>query len=970
MAGLIREEDIALVRERADLAEIIGQYVTLRSAGGGALKGLCPFHDEKSPSFHVRPGRGFHCLAGETRVITWEGVRPISELAGATHRILGRDARWHDAPFRSYGTQQLWKITLTRNRQVKELFATDGHRWFVRSGKDQLSEREEVTTSLKAGDRLRSTFPSSRISQTTLSPFGVAHGFTFGDGTRAKRGSMALLCPPKDEVMLKWFPNSVTSASGPNLLVHHLPGFFKSTPSLEESAPYLLGWLAGYFAADGCVAADGTVMLNSARRQHLEFVRALCTRLGIATYGITTQMREGFPGRAPSALHRVHFVNDDLPADFFLIPEHRERFVAANKMYARKGWVVRSVEETDRVEEVFCAEVEEGHAFVLEDNILTGNCFGCQEGGDVIAFLMKHDGLAFTQAVEYLADKTGVQLRYTEGDGTAPRRDPNKRNRLVEANRLAQDFYAGRLGQPDAVKARTFLDERGFDREAADTFGLGFAPRDGDALYKHLRQKQFTDAELVAAGLVAEGQRGHYDRFRGRLLWPIREVSGETIGFGARRIFDDDRIDAKYLNTPETSIYKKSQVLYGIDLARRDIARASQAVVVEGYTDVMACHLAGVPTAVATCGTAFGEDHGRVLRRLLHDHEEFRGEVIFTFDGDEAGQKAALRAFGGDQQFVGQTYVAVEPDGMDPCDLRLKSGDAAVRELVARRTPLYRFVLGNVVSRYDLDRADGRVDALREAAKLVSSVRDRSKVDAFARELAGMVGIEVEEARAEVRRASGRAERAAHDQRTAAGPMSGSARPGQGAGPGTAAGSGAPQAPPVAPVPQMPNLRDPRFSLERETLKLVVQQPLLTARFSGDLADNDFTHPAYLAVWETVAALGGPGEAGDADTWAATLRDSLVGQYSSAQHPIVSAFNGLVVEPLLAAGEPSPTYAAQHVFRLQELTAMRAIADLKSKLQRTNPVERAEEYNRMFGELVALESHRRTLRERAIGVDS
>ena len=589
------------------------------------------------------------------------------------------------------------------------------------------------------------------------------------------------------------------------------------------------------------------------------------------------------------------------------------------------------------------------------------HCFGCGEGGDVIAFLMKHDGLAFTQAVEYLADKTGVQLRYSEGDGTAPRRDPNKRNRLVEANRLAQDYYAGKLTQPDAVKARTFLDERGFDREAADTFGLGFAPRDGDALYKHLRQKQFTDSELVAAGLVAEGQRGHYDRFRGRLLWPIREVSGETIGFGARRIFDDDRIDAKYLNTPETSIYKKSHVLYGIDLARRDIARASQAVVVEGYTDVMACHLAGVPTAVATCGTAFGEDHGRVLRRLLHDHEEFRGEVIFTFDGDEAGQKAALRAFGGDQQFVGQTYVAVEPDGLDPCDLRLKSGDAAVRELVARRTPLYRFVLGNVVSRYDLDRADGRIDALREAAKLVSSVRDKSKVDAFARELAGMVGIEVEEARAEVRRAAGRAGRAAHEQRSAAGPLPGTRSTGH--EPTT---TGAPE----VPAPPMPNLRDPRFSLERETLKLVVQQPLLTARFSGDLADNDFTHPAYLAIWETAAALGGPGAAGSADVWSDSLRDSLVGQYESAQHPIVTAYNGLVVEPLLAAGEPTPTYAAQHVFRLQELTTMRAIADLKSKLQRTNPVERAEEYNRMFGELVALESHRRTLRERAIGVDS
>ncbi len=471
------------------------------------------------------------------------------------------------------------------------------------------------------------------------------------------------------------------------------------------------------------------------------------------------------------------------------------------------------------------------------------HCFGCQEGGDVIAFLMKHDGLAFTQAVEYLADKTGVQLRYSEGDGTAPRRDPNKRNRLVEANRLAQDYYAGRLTQPEAVKARTFLDERGFDREAADTFGLGFAPRDGDALYKHLRQKQFTDGELVAAGLVAEGQRGHYDRFRGRLLWPIREVSGETIGFGARRIFDDDRIEAKYLNTPETSIYKKSHVLYGIDLARRDIARASQAVVVEGYTDVMACHLAGVPTAVATCGTAFGEDHGRVLRRLLHDHEEFRGEVIFTFDGDEAGQKAALRAFGGDQQFVGQTYVAVEPDGLDPCDLRLKSGDAAVRELVARRTPLYRFVLGNVVSRYDLDRADGRIDALREAAKLVSSVRDRSKVDAFARELAGMLGIEVEEARAEVRRAAGRAGRAAHEQRTAAGPMPGTRPTGPGpATTGARPGAGPSDAEPARSTLQ-PRARDaqarrPAAPADRPVQRRPRRQRLHPPRLPGDLGDG------------------------------------------------------------------------------------------------------------------------------------
>src|SRR3954447_8062099 len=265
---------------------------------------------------------------------------------------------------------------------------------------------------------------------------------------------------------------------------------------------------------------------------------------------------------------------------------------------------------------------------------------------------MKIDGIGFTEAVERLADKYAVQLRYQEGTGERPaKRESHLRPRMLEAHKVAQAYYAEQLATPDAQQARQFLAERGFDKGAAETFGLGFAPRGGDDLFKYLRQKGFADNEIVTGGLVAEGSRGHYDRFRGRLLWPIRETNGDVIGFGARRIFDDDRIDAKSLNTPETPIYKKSHVLFGLDLARRDIARASQAVVVEGYTDVMACHLAGVPTAVATCGTAFGDDHGRVIRRLLHDHDEFRGEVIFTFDGDEAGQRAPIRAFGGDQQF-------------------------------------------------------------------------------------------------------------------------------------------------------------------------------------------------------------------------------------------------------------------------------------------------------------------------------
>ena len=561
------------------------------------------------------------------------------------------------------------------------------------------------------------------------------------------------------------------------------------------------------------------------------------------------------------------------------------------------------------------------------------HCFGCGEGGDVISFLMKIDGLTFMETVERLAEKYGVELKREDGDGFDDRPRGPARGKLIEAHRVAQEFYAEQLLTPAAQQARQFLTERGFDGAVAETFGLGFAPRDGDALFKHLRSRGFTQDELVAGGLVAVG-RSAYDRFRGRLLWPIREASGETIGFGARRIFDDDRIEAKYLNTSETPIYKKSAVLYGIDLARRNMARSAQAVVVEGYTDVMACHLAGVGTAVASCGTAFGDDHAKVLRRFMADHEEFRGEVIFTFDGDAAGQAAALKAFSGDQNFVSQTYVAVEPDGLDPCDLRIKSGDAAVRELVARRVPLYRFVLTNVVAKYDLDRADGRVDALRESARLVSSIRDRSKVDAFAREIASMVGLDVEEARAEVRRATHRRPAPAEGQRL-------EERPAQ---------------------PELPSPRDPRFAIERETLKLVLQHPMVIGRTTSDVGPEDFLHPTYRAVWEAISASGGTvAGAGDA-SWSGRLRDA-------ATDPVVgSAISELSVEPLPTARTPTADYVLQYVVRLLELTALRRIDQVKSKMQRTNPVEHAESYNRMFGELAALEEHRRKLRDRIIGV--
>jgi DNA primase len=413
-------------------------------------------------------------------------------------------------------------------------------------------------------------------------------------------------------------------------------------------------------------------------------------------------------------------------------------------------------------------------------------------------------------------------------------------------------------------------------------------------------------------------------------------VSGDVLGFGARRLFDDDRVEAKYLNTPETPIYRKSQVLYGVDLARREIARRSQAVVVEGYTDVMACHLAGVHTAVATCGTSFGDDHARLLRRLLLDHDEFRGEVIFTFDGDEAGQRAALKAFQGDQQFVAQTYVAVEPDGLDPCELRLAKGEEGVRELIASRVPLYRFVLSDVVGRYDLDRADSRIDAMREAARLVASIRDRSKVDAFARELSGMIGVDIDEVRAEVRQAVHRGHSRGREA-TRRGAVTSSAPPPE----------------------ERPSLREPRFAVERETLKLALQWPTLAVDPLTEVEASDFTHPTYSLVWQAVEAAGGLDKVND--DWVSALRAQ------SHDAEASSVITALAVEPVLSGGEVTAGYVESNAARLRELTALRRIEQLKSKLQRTNPVEQPSDYNRLFGELVALEQHRRSLRERAIG---
>src|SRR4051812_37435053 len=473
---------------------------------------------------------------------------------------------------------------------------------------------------------------------------------------------------------------------------------------------------------------------------------------------------------------------------------------------------------------------ERSPSFHVRPQVGRYHCFGCGEGGDVIDFVQKVDGLGFSEAVEYLAGKVGLQLRYEEGGAPRPGEEPGRRRRLIEAHKVAEEFYRDQLSTPEAAAGRAFLSERGFDRTAASDFGVGFAPKGWDSLMRHLRGRGFTEAELIASGLLSQGQRGVYDRFRGRLVWPIREVTGETVGFGARRLFEEDQ-GPKYLNTPETALYKKSHVLYGIDLAKRDMQRDKRVVVVEGYTDVMAMHLSGVATAVATCGTAFGSDHARIVRRLVGDSgstggvqlasgASVGGEIIFTFDGDAAGQKAALRAFGEDQSFSAQTFVAVERSGLDPCELRQAKGPDAVRALVAGRTPLYEFVIRSTLESYDLRTAEGRIGALRAAAPVVAGIRDAGLRPEYTRMLTGWLGIDDEESvRRAVQGATNRQPSRGADPRPAR-----EERP-------------APRDERPAPPGRMPqpDRRDPVAQIERTALEVVLQQPALVPEEFDDL---------------------------------------------------------------------------------------------------------------------------------------
>ncbi|MGA0883754.1 MAG: DNA primase [Candidatus Nanopelagicales bacterium] len=539
-------------------------------------------------------------------------------------------------------------------------------------------------------------------------------------------------------------------------------------------------------------------------------------------------------------------------------------------------------------------------------------CFGCGEGGDVIAFLQKVDNLSFVEAVEKLANKFNIELRFEQGSSNISD-NRNQKNKIFEINSLTKEFYQKFLSNPEAEIGRNFLKSRGFDKNSADKFSIGFAPNSWDSLTKNLSAQGFNEDELILAGVAISGQKGVYDRFRNRLIWPIHDTNGQVVGFGARKMTDEDQ-GPKYLNTPETLVYKKSQVLYGINLAKKKIAQEKTAIVVEGYTDVMAFHEAGIENAVATCGTAFGEDHARILKRLISEDDQVSGKVIYTFDGDAAGQKAAMRAFDLESIFSSQSYIAVAPQGMDPCDLRLNKGNESLKILIDSSIPLFEFVIKTFVKDFDLTNAEGRINALSKITPVLQSIKNKLLQKEYIKLSANWLGLDLETIE----------ESLANKQLKK-----------------------------TIEVKQPVDTPTVERKIQREVLKVVFQYPLLSKSWLGQLNQDYFSYPPYREVYEKIVEF-------EIDN---NLAARIVSEIEN--ETIKKGVSSLAVEPFNF--EVDQNYVDSVFSRLLEFGATVQIEELKSRLQREQDQLTASEQSEIFKELMNLEEYRRALRDHAIG---
>ena len=542
------------------------------------------------------------------------------------------------------------------------------------------------------------------------------------------------------------------------------------------------------------------------------------------------------------------------------------------------------------------------------------HCFGCGAGGDVYKFIQEIEHVGFTEAIEKLAEKSGFQLTYDEGST----QESSGRARLLAANQEASAFFSEQLQSSEGETAVKFLASRGFDQKAIDQFGIGYAPKGWQGLLDHLKVKGFTPEEAIAAGLAMASDKGGYDRFRGRVLWPIRDSNSQVLGFGARKLYEDDQ-GPKYLNTPETPVYHKGSVLYGLDLARKEIIKRKEIIVVEGYTDVMACHLAGFPNAVATCGTAFGEDHIKIINRLFGTSED-PASVVFTFDPDAAGEKAALRVYGDTSKFNALTFVASGPEGLDPSDLRQQRGDGAIGQMLEARKPLFEFVIRHRIGKFSLNDLDSRAAAARAAAPVVAEIVDPALRAGYTRQLADWVSLEI----SEVSQLIAQVGRQQVGQRV------------------EQIRTSAPK-----PVEQTPATK-----FERQVLEVLVQRPQsFNAERITRIVGAGFTQAELAGVAEAASRISSQLNSSD---WVNQLANELSGEQ-------LDLLRALALAELPAANDADLQKYCRGVVNGAMLQALaREKNDLLAALKRIDMATQAEAYSQVQRQLVELEAERRT----------
>ena len=558
---------------------------------------------------------------------------------------------------------------------------------------------------------------------------------------------------------------------------------------------------------------------------------------------------------------------------------------------------------------------EKSPSFNVRANPAFYHCFGCGAGGDIYKFIQEIESVSFADSVQRVADKAGYQLKFEEGTEEA-----STRSRLLALNKFAAEYYQSQLETEEGLFARDFLVRRGFAAESFESFGIGYAPKGWQNLITAATGAGYQPQEMVSAGLAMESDKGGYDRFRGRVLWPIRDANSQVLGFGARRLYEEDQ-GPKYLNTPETPVYHKSSVLYGLDLARKSIVKTRQIVVVEGYTDVMACHLAGIQTAVATCGTAFGEDHIKIINRLLGQSSE-PAEVIFTFDPDAAGEKAALRVYGDSSKFNALTFVASGPEGLDPADLRQKHGDQAIPKMLEQKKPLFEFVIRHRINQFSLLDLDSRVAAARLATPVVAEIKDSALRAGYAKALADWVSLDSIEIEQMVR--SGVT--SAVQQRV---------EPMRQAG----------QAPKSSETPQT--------RLEKQILEVLVQAPTV---FSSEqlrrMTASGLSEPQNQRVLEAVLSLS-------SQLTDNSFANLLVSTVEPDDVDLVRAF--AMADLPVANDAAFAKYSSGIVKSAMLNTLSREKLDLMSALRRVDATASPEQLSQVQRQLVNLESERRDL---------